>query len=141
MVAQRVVEHARTVDGLVGFFFEAAETERRLPPAYQKQIRAMWPDTPPDTKLSYGYNPVEVRMGPASAEAIGRYDWAITISALMDMEDAKIIWAVSHSQVNRERGPKWKTLSKWLHMHPETVKRRFERSVLTLWFQLVDVTC
>ena len=41
------------VDGLAGLFFEAAETERKLPAVVRKQTRAAWPDYPDDDE-AYG---------------------------------------------------------------------------------------
>lgn len=140
IVARRVVEHVMTVDGLIGFFFEAAETERKLPPALRTQVRAMWPDVPADPNLAYGWHEIEMKLGPATSSEVSRYDWALAVMMLMDSDDRKIVWAAAHSQVNRERGPRWKAIAQFLHMHPETAKRRFERAVLTLWFSLVDLT-
>ena len=140
IIAQRIVEHVGSVDGLIGFFFEAAETERKLPAAYRSRVRAAWPDVLPDPMLAYGWHDVEVGLPPATNGEVTRYDWAIAITGMMAEDDMRLVWAAAHSQVFRDRGPRWSKLGKLMHLNRETVKRRFERGILTLWFRLVDLT-
>ena len=76
------------VDGLAGLFFEAAETERKLPPAVRKQTRSAWPDFPEEDS-AYGWTDEEVRLGPASTREVAGYELAIELTWLMD-EDGRL---------------------------------------------------
>lgn len=134
-----VMEHCNGVDGLAGLFFEAADVERRLPRAIDLRVKTNWPDVPPDPGLAYGYNEVEVRPAPANAGEVERYDWCLQITPAMDAEDARLVWAVAHSAVRRARGPRWALIGRMQGLHAQTVKRRFERAVLELWFKLQHV--
>ena len=134
-----VLDHCHGVDGLAGLFFEAADVERRLPRAIDLRVKTGWPDAPPDPGLAYGYNEVEVRPSPANASEVQRYDWALEITPAMDAEDARLVWAVAHSAVGRARGPRWALIGRMQGLHAQTVKRRFERAVLDLWYRLQHV--
>ena len=132
----RIIEEAGDVDGLVEMLFEAALTERRLPGVLKKKYKVVWPDIPPDPNLAFGYNEARLSLGNASAAEIDRYDRMLLATHLLDGEDAKILWAAAHSQVNRDRGPAWRQSGRLLGKGGPTVKRRFERAILTLWFRL-----
>ena len=64
------------VDGLAGLFFEAAETERKMPGVMRKKYRVAWPTYLPDPGLAYGYGEFEVRPSPADAGEVDRWDAA-----------------------------------------------------------------
>jgi hypothetical protein len=113
-------------------FFEAAETERRLPPAYRKKIGVAWPDYP-DEKVAYGYTDAVARLSPATTKDIEHYEIAIKLTFLMPEDDRKLVWAVAHSAAFRLRGPRWRVLSRVMGIAPATAKRRFEKAVLSLW--------
>ena len=57
-------DQLRDIGVLTSMFFEAAETERRLPPAYRKKVGVAWPDNP-DEKVAYGYTDAVARLSPA----------------------------------------------------------------------------
>lgn len=135
-IAVAVREHCGGVDGLMGFFLEAADTERRLPGAIDLRAKTGWPETMPDVELAYGYGEVEVRLGPASAVAVRNYDWALRVTLAMDADDARLVWACAHSAFRRVRGPAWAKVGRVAGMHAETVRRRFERAILELWYKL-----
>lgn len=135
-IAAAVREHCGGVDGLMGFFLEAADTERRLPGAIDLRAKTGWPETMPDAGLAYGYGEVEVRLGPASAISVRNYDWALRVTLAMDADDAKLVWACAHSAFRRVRGPAWAKVGRVAGMHAETVRRRFERAILELWYKL-----
>jgi len=135
-IAVVVREHCVGVDGLAGLFIEAADTERRLPGAINLGVRCGWPDTVPDADLAYGYDEAEVRLGPASAIAVRNYDWALRITPAMDADDAKLVWACAHSAFKRARGPAWARVGRVSGLHAQTVRRRFERAILELWYKL-----
>lgn len=131
-----IIDEAGDIDGLVEMLFEAALTERRLSGVLKKRYKVVWPDIPPDPNLAFGYNEARLSLGNASAAEIDRYDRMLLATQILDGEDAKILWAAAHSQVGRERGPAWKKIGRLLGIGAPTVKRRFERAILTLWYRL-----
>jgi hypothetical protein len=132
-----VQDHVKDVSGLAGLFFEAADTERRMPGVRMGSIKSCWPDYPEEANLAFGYNQVEVRLAKAHPSAISRYDQVLELSLLLELDDRKIVWAASHSAARRQRGPAWKKISMFLNMHPVTVKRRFNRALLDLWYKML----
>ena len=120
---------------LAELFFQAAETERRLPPAIRKRTRANWPDYP-DEFTGYGYTDAVLRLGPASARDIADYELALKLTPLMAEDERRVVWAAAHSAVRRARGPRWRALAKLLGCSSITVKRRFERALWGLWATL-----
>ena len=135
-IAVVVRDHCAGVDGLAGLFIEAADTERRLPGAIDLRAKTGWPETMPDADLAYGYNEEEMPLGPANAIAVRNYDWALTITPAMDADDAKLVWACAHSAFKRVRGPAWSKVGRVRGLHAQTVRRRFERAILELWYKL-----
>ena len=123
------------VDGLAGLFFEAAETERKLPPAVRKQTRSAWPDFPEEDS-AYGWTDEEVRLGPASTREVANYELAVELTWLMDEDGRRVGWATAHSAARRVRGPRWKVLGRIMGCSDVTAKRRFERAIFGLWARL-----
>ena len=91
VLSRERVEQLRDIGVLTSMFFEAAETERRLPAVVRKQTRAAWPDYP-DEADAYGWTDEEVRLGPASAKAIEDYNLALNLTFLMGEQDRKLVW-------------------------------------------------
>jgi hypothetical protein len=135
-VAIEVRKHCAGVDGLAGLFIEAADTERRLPGAIDLRAKTGWVDTVPDVRRADGDDRTEVRLGPANARAMRNYDWALQITLALDAEDAKLVWACAHSAFRRVRGPAWAKVGRVSGLHAQTVRRRFERAILELWYKL-----
>jgi hypothetical protein len=136
MDAERLLRHVGDVSGLPGLFYEAAATERKLPGVVRRRYRVAWPEYVPDPTLAYGYGEVEVRPGPADAQEVWRYDQALELTMALEADDAKVVWMCAHSAVRRQRGPAWGRVARIMGMHPATVKRRFERAMLQLWYVL-----
>ena len=136
MDSEKLLRHVGDVAGMPGLFFEAAETERKLPGVVRKRYRVAWPDYVPDPGLAYGYNDVDVRLGPADAAEIFRYDCALELARVLDADDARLVWAVAHSAVRRRRGPAWSRVARIVGSHPKTVKRDFERAMLQCWYAI-----
>ena len=136
MDADRLLRHVGDVSGLPGLFFEAAATERKLPGALRRRYRVAWPEYAPDPQLAYGYNETEVRPGPANAQEVWRYDQALELTMALEADDARVVWMCAHTAVRRQRGPAWARVAKIMGMHPATVKRRFARAMLQLWYVL-----
>ena len=124
-----------SVDALAGLFFEAAETERRLPRAVDLRVKSSWPPTVPD-RVAYGYNEAEAPLGPATARAVQRYDLALRLTPLMDADDARLVWAAVTTAAFRDRGPNWRKVAARAHCHPRTAKRRFESAMVSLWYRI-----
>ena len=124
------------VDDLCELFFEAAKTERKMPRAYDLRSKGNMPEALPDPALAYGYNDAEVRLGPANSTEVTRYDQALRLTLLLDVPDRKLVWAVAHSAARRDRGPAWTRLGRIMGLHAQTVKRRFEKALVELWYKM-----
>ena len=123
------------VGALTGLFFEAAEIERRLPSALRLGLQASWPDAPDDWQ-AFGWHEVEFTPRPATPAEVDRYDLALRLTPMLPPDERRVVWAVAHSAVRRSRGPAWSKIARVIGVHPDTVKRRFEWSILTLFFKL-----
>ena len=66
------------VSQLDDLFFEAAETERKLPAAIRKQKMSGWPDYPQSWK-AYGYNEFQVRLPKATPTQVDNFDRALAL--------------------------------------------------------------
>ena len=100
------------------------------------RVKAKWPEVANDPGMAYGYTDATVNPGPATASAIRNYDWALQLTMRLTVDDAKLIWAAAHSAVKRQRGPSWSRIGRIIGLHPQTVKRRFEGAILSLWYNL-----
>jgi hypothetical protein len=129
-------DQLRDIGVLTSMFFEAAETERRLPPAYRKKVGVAWPDYPDEKASAYGYTDVVPRLSPATTKDIEHYNIAMKLTFCMPEDDRKLVWAVAHSAAFRVRGPRWRVLSRVMGIAPSTAKRRFEKAILNLWVYL-----
>lgn len=137
--ARDIIDEVVDVAGLTGLFFEAAETERRLPSVRRLSVKSCWPDYAPDPHLSFGYNNTETRLAKATPKQISRYDMALDVCVMLEVSDRKLVWASVHSAVRRQRGVAWKKIARSLDIHPETAKRRFNRAMLELWYKCKNV--
>ena len=118
-------------------FLEAAETERKLPPAIRRQKMCAWPDYVTDWQ-AYGYNAFEVPKLKATPDQITRYDKALQIAVTkLDDDDRRLVWAVAHSAAFRDRGPAWTKLARILQLNdPRIVKRRYKDILVNLYYRL-----
>jgi len=118
-------------------FFEAAETERKLPTAFKKQKMASWPDYVTEWS-GYGYSSTETTRLKASPEQITRLDHAIDLALTkMDDEDRRLVWAVAHSAAFTDRGAKWSKIARLLSLNdPRIVKRRYKDALVRLYYKL-----
>ena len=118
-------------------FFEAAETERKLPSAFRKQKMVNWPDYVTEWS-AYGYNAMGVTRLKATPDQITRLDRAIDLALTkMDDEDRRLVWAVAHSAAFRDRGAKWSKIARLLSLHdPRIVKRRYKDALVRLYYKL-----
>lgn len=129
-------EVQRKIDHLNDLFFEAAETERKLPAAIKRQKMASWPEYV-RTWDSYGWHDAEPNIGKASAKQVSRFEYALDLAInKCNAEDRKIIWAVAHSAAFRYRGPTWVKLSKIYHCDRRTIKQRYMDALVRLYYRL-----
>ena len=95
-------------------FLEAAETERKLPPAVRKQKMCAWPDYVTSWS-AYGYNAFE----------------------MLDDDDRRLVWAVAHSAAFRQRGPSWSKIARLLSLNdPRIVKKRYKDALIRLYYKI-----
>jgi len=124
------------IDDLCELFLEAAKTERKMPQAFDLRAKGCWPEVAADPTLAYGYNDATISPSPANSAEVTRYDQALKLTMLMDEPDRKLVWAVAHSAARRSRGPAWARLGRMQGLHPQTVKRRFEKALIELWYKI-----
>ena len=121
---------------LSDLFFEAAETERRLPAALRKQKMSSWPEYVQEWS-GYGYNAFQAPLLKATPQQISDYEQALEISlTMMDDDDRRLVWGVSHSAAFKERGPRWTKLARILGLNdPRIVKRRYKDAMVRLYYK------
>jgi hypothetical protein len=130
-----VREHISGIDDLAGLFFEAAETERKMPRgAHPAGGGTAWPEIAPDPSLAYGYGEYEPRPSPASSRDVTRYDVALELTKAMPIDDARLVWRVCFSAVGRARGPAWSAIGRSYGVSHRVVRRRFESALIGLYY-------
>ena len=125
------------VNQLNDLFFEAAETERKLPAAIRRQKMCAWPDFPQSWK-AYGYNEFQVRLPKATPTQVDNFDRALVLGIKhMDADDRKLVWAVAHSAAFRERGAKWHQLARMRGLRDgRQIKRRYTDALIRCWYNM-----
>ena len=124
------------IDDLHQMFIDMAQTERRLPIATRKQKLASWPDYPLDWH-GYGWTQQgEVRLRP-TGEQIDEMDRAHSMIMQLELDDRRLVLAVAHSAVGRQRGPRWSRLAHMLGLNdPRIVKRNYRDVLIRLYYKL-----
>ena len=119
---------------------EAAETERRLPPAFRKTTMGCWPEYR-QSWLSYPDPHTQTKLAPATARQISNYDRVLLLVAGMPaVDDRQILWSVAHSAAFRRRGPGWMKISRWLECDWRTVKRHYLAALVRLYYRQLRLT-
>ena len=130
------MESEFTTLSLDELFMEAAETERKLPPATRKAMLTSWVDYDPGWS-AYGYTVLRPTKLKANAEQISRLDQALELGLMLTTEERRIVWAVAHSAAFRDRGPAWSKIARLMGMKdPRIIKRRYLDIVVRLYFKL-----
>jgi len=115
-------------------FVEAAETDRRLPPAIKKQKMASWVDYLPSWQ-AYNRAPEKTSLAKASPLQVTRYELALTLTVKLEERDRKLVWAVAHSAAFRYRGAQWTKIAKILgYKDKRIVKRLYETALVKLYY-------
>ena len=125
------------VNQLSDMFFEAAETERALPPAIRKQKLCSWPEYQQQWS-AYGSAEFKPKLPVPSPKQVTKYDRALYLGIEhMDADDRKMVWAVSHSAAYRERGAQWQKLARMNGLRDgRQIKRRYQDALVRLWAKL-----
>ena len=124
------------IDELHQMFIDMAQTERRLPIAIRKQKLASWPDYPLDWH-GYGWTQQgDVRLRP-TGQQIDEMDRAHNMIMQLELDDRRLVLAVAHSAVGRQRGPRWSRLAHMLGLNdPRIVKRNYRDVLNRLYYKL-----
>ena len=124
------------IDELHQMFIAMAQTERRLPIAIRKQKLASWPDYPLDWH-GYGWTQQgDVRLRP-TGQQIDEMDRAHSMIMQLELDDRRLVLAVAHSAVGRQRGPRWSRLAHMLGLNdPRIVKRNYRDVLNRLYYKL-----
>ena len=121
---------------LDSLFKEAAETERRMPPALRKAKQATWPDYVKDW-MGYGWTQQGETVLKPTAKQIDNLDYALGLGLTMPEDDRRLIWAVCHSAAFKQRGASWTKLARMLGLHdPRRVKQAYKDAMIRLYYQL-----
>ena len=125
------------VEELHDLIINAAETDRRLPPAIRKQKMAAWPDVINDWH-GYGWTQIGETVLKPTSEQIDSYDKAISIVAQATEDDRRLIWAVAHSAAFKARGAAWTKLARMLRLGHDgrVVKRRYLDALVRLHYHV-----
>ena len=118
-------------------FFEAAETERKLPAAIRKQKMCSWPDYPQSWK-AYGYSEFQPGLPRATPKQVDDFDRALSLGIKhMDADDRRLVWAVAHSAAFRERGAKWDKIARMQGLRDgRQIKRRYMDALIRTWYNM-----
>ena len=102
------------INELHTMMLEMAVTERRLPKAIRVQKQASWPDYPMDW---HGHG----------------------MLMAMDQDTRRLIMAVAHSAVGRDRGPRWSKLAHILGLNdPRIVKRNYRDALTKMYYRSIS---
>ena len=134
MVNQRLMSMNWDMPNIDRLFKEAAVTLYHLPPVVKRrQYSSTWPNYALANAWSgYGWEK-EVRITPTTDD-ITRLEFALEIGWELEKDDRQIIWHTVMSAVNRERGPRWKYLSKRFHCDPRSVKGKYEKALIKAYY-------
>ena len=125
-----------SIADLHDLLIEAAETERRLPPALRRQKLASWPDYQHDW-LSYASEKTATSLARATAKQISRYENLLgAVCSMQTSEDRRLIWATAHSGAFRQRGVAWTKLARQRQMHRQTVKDHYQQALCRLYYSV-----
>ena len=124
-----------SVEKLHDLFLEAAETDRRMPPAVRKAKMASWVEYPMDWH-GYGWTQQGVTHLKPTSQQIDNFDKALALTFKMPEIDRKIVWAVAHSAAFRDRGAKWTQIARLLSLNDtRIVKRRYQDALIELFYK------
>ena len=129
-----------SVTDLDRLFKEAATTLHRLPAVIRKkQYSNAWPDYvngwSRQAEANVGGWEAKIRIQPTT-EDVTRLEFALEVGWEMEREDRVMIWYTVQSCIGRERGPRWKFLSKRFSCDSRTVKAKYEKALIKAYYLL-----
>jgi hypothetical protein len=92
-----------TPETVAGRLAEAADTLRRLPRVKVQGYSSAWPPIIRDFWEAFGWNEVEVRLGPPLPGAIDRMDETLQWLRWLEPDETRIVWL-------RAEGMRWKLI-------------------------------
>ena len=98
-----MAEREWTATMVGGRLAEAADTLRRLPSAKVQGYVSAWPQVVRDFWEGFGWNEVEVRLGPPSPGAIDRMDETLCWLRWLERDEIRLVWL-------RAEGVRWKLI-------------------------------
>lgn len=104
---------------------EAAQTLRRLPPVRVRGYISTWPPTIRDFWEAFGWNAVEVRLGPPAPDAIDRMDESLAWLHVLDPNEVRLVWL-------RAEGVRWKSISHRFGMDRSTAWRHWSCALIKI---------
>lgn len=111
-------------------FEEAARTMRRLPPVKVQGYFSAWPTVVHDPRDAYGWEPVRLKLGPPTADAISRMEETLSwLYLLHDTDDRKIVWCRANSLP-------WKVVCYRFGMARQTAWRRWAYALMVITHRL-----
>ena len=90
------------------YLVRVAETERGLPAAFNITMKTLWPETASQRHVDFKPDRTRITYCAPTNRQIDTHMEALELvkEALADPIDWRIVWAVAHSAVFRERGPR-----------------------------------
>ena len=122
-----------TVTSIAERFEEAAHTLRRLPKVTVQGYRGYWPTTIDAFHEAYGYNDIQVRLGPPSARHITEMDECLRWLLWLSADEVKVVWG-------RANGIRWKTLQKRIRASRSTLSFTY-RTAITKIVEILRGRC
>ena len=126
----------QSFDHLSDALIRAAETERALPAALQKQKLTFWPDHINEWH-EYGWRDATAKLARPSPADIDELDSLYVATSLLDESESKLVWAVAHSAAYRSRGPAWRKIGRKLGIDPRTVKTTYTRTIERWFYRII----
>ena len=104
---------------------EAAQTLRRLPPVKVRGYISAWPPTIRDFWEAFGWNAVEVRLGPPAPDAIDRMDESLAWLHVLEADEVRLVWL-------RAENVRWKNISHRFGMDRSTAWRHWTCALIKI---------
>jgi hypothetical protein len=104
---------------------EAARTLRRLPPVKVRGYISTWPPTIRDFWEAFGWNAVEVRLGPPAPDAIDRMDESLAWLHVLEPDEVRLVWL-------RAEGVRWKSIAHRFGMDRSTAWRHWSCALIKI---------
>ena len=118
-------ENAWTAKAVADRLEEAAQTLRRLPPVKVRGYISTWPPTIRDFWEAFGWNTVEVRLGPPAPDAIDRMDESLAWLHVLEADEVRLVWL-------RAENVRWKTISHRFGINRSTAWRHWSYALIKI---------